>query len=145
MSGSAFVADLGVRWQNSDLAVAGYLGNFGSKMKFDNTSEKMPTSARVGVAYNFFNRSLTSSIEYESRFSGNQLFKQGFEFNYQDKYFLRSGYNYNLNSETESFGGFTFGGGLNYNNFEVNYAFTPSGNFTPETLHRFSLIFRFSR
>lgn len=146
ISGSAIAADLGFKYIFNTFAVAGYVGNLGTKMKFQSVEEKLPLTTRLGVSFYPFSQNLVTSIDIEKNHSGNMIIRNGFEANYNEQYFLRTGYNYYANQSERSFGsGISFGAGVQLKAVEFDYAFTPSEKYTKESLHRFSFIFKFGQ
>ncbi len=66
----------------------------------------------------------------------------GVEYSFQSKYFLRAGYQvYEQNNEIQGLQGLTAGAGIQWNGFELDYAFLPYGDLG--TSHRVSLSYMF--
>ena len=146
VSGSAFAVDVGFKYIAPKIAVAGYLGNFGSKMSFDQVEEKLPATARLGLSFYPVSQSFVTAVEAEKKLDGNMVIRHGVEYNYNGQYFIRSGYNYFTDEEDRSFGSnLSFGAGVEFNSATIDYAFTMSDSFTNESLHRFSLLFKFGK
>ena len=144
ISGSALVGDIGFKYIVEDYAIAGFLGNYGSQMKFDESEEKLPRTARLGISFYPFSQRIATSIEAEKKMEGNIILHHGIEYNLNEQYFLRSGYNYYMGESDRGFGeNLSFGAGVNFESATIDYAFTASDSFTKESLHRFSLIFKF--
>ena len=144
ISGSTFATDLGIRYNKERFTVAGFLGNIGPDMKFDSEKDHLPSSGRVGVAVYPFNNSFLTAVEFEKMFYGGTIIRQGFEFNYNSQYFIRTGYNYFPADENRSFGnGITLGAGVRLNKAEFDYAYTPSEKYSTSDLHRISVVFKF--
>jgi hypothetical protein len=145
-SASAIAADLGLRYQRDQVTFSLVAANLGTNLKFDQTEEKLPRSARVGVAARLLNGALLSAIEFEQPTAGGGVLKNGLEWTYDNQYFVRTGYRYELGQENQSFGsGLNMGAGFRYGAAEINYAFTPGDSRMSQELHRFSLVFRFAR
>lgn len=144
ITGTGFAADIGLRFQTSRFAFAVVGTNLGPDMKFESTSEKLPSTARVGLAFAPFSQSVLTSIEYEKRIYGNAVMRQGLELNFNGQYFLRTGYNLYLQDESETIGtGIAFGAGMHLNKLAFDYAYTLQDKYSGDDLHRFSLGFRF--
>ena len=144
LSGSALAADFGFKYISPKFAIAGFLGNFGSKMKFDTQEEKLPATARLGLSFYPFSQNFVTAIEAEKKVDGNTVVRHGVEYNFNQQYYLRSGYNYFVDEVDRSFGAnLSFGAGVEFNSASLDYAFTLSDSFTNESLHRFSLLFKF--
>ena len=146
LSASALAGDLGFKYQADRFALAGFLGNLGTKMKFDTVEEKLPATARFGVSFYPFSSNFITAIEAEKNFDGNMIVRNGFEFNYNHQYFLRSGYNYYPDQTERSFGsGISFGAGFKHKVAEIDYAFSTSDKYSDDGIHRFSLVFKFGQ
>ncbi len=144
LDGSTFAFDLGARYRIGKFNLAAVFTNLGPEMKFDNVTEKIPSSFRLGISVTPFNENLLTAIELEKRFNGGNVIRHGLEYVYAGQYSLRGGYNFYPESDERSFGtGFSVGAGVIFNQFEVDYAYTPSEHYSSEDLHRFSLIFKF--
>jgi hypothetical protein len=112
-SGAAF--DVGFiydpRWQGVKLGIA--IKNYGPTMRFSgrgfdrnlggyqaspkNASFDLPSHIDLGISYNFLNRdknSLTASGNYRSNNFQEDFYQGGLEYGYNERYFLRGGYNY---------------------------------------------------
>ncbi|MFZ1684298.1 MAG: PorV/PorQ family protein [Candidatus Zixiibacteriota bacterium] len=99
------------RWQGIKLGVA--IKNYGPTMRFSgrgfdrnlngyqaspkNASSDLPSHIDLGISYNFLNRdrnSLTASGNYRSNNFQEDFYQGGLEYGYNERYFLRGGYNY---------------------------------------------------
>lgn len=146
LSGSAFAGDIGFKYIAPKFAIAGFMGNFGTKMKFNSVEEKLPATARLGLSFYPFSQSFVTAIEAEKKLDGNTVIRHGVEYNFNEQYYIRSGYNYFMDETDRSFGSnLSFGAGLEFNSAALDYAFTTSDSFTGESLHRFSLLFKFGK
>ncbi len=146
LSASSFAADFGVKYDFDRFSVAAMAANIGPDMKFADVSQHLPSLARFGVAARFFDEQLLTSVEIEKKFYGATVIRNGFEFAYDNQYFLRTGYNYYPSQEERTFGnGVSFGAGLRVQQFELDYAYTLGGHYTSDDLHRFSVVYKFGR
>jgi len=146
LSASSFAADFGAKYDFERVSVAVMAANVGPDMDFDGVKENLPSLARAGVAARFFNNQLLTSLDVETKFYGSTVIRNGFEFGYEDQYFIRTGYNYYPSAEDRSFGtGLCFGAGVQYEQFTFDYAFTAGEHYSSEDLHRFSLIMKFGQ
>ncbi len=146
LSASAFAADIGFKYIATKFAIAGYMGNFGSKMKFDTVEESLPATARLGLSFYPFTEAFATSIEAEKKLEGNIIVRHGVEYNFNQQYYLRSGYNYFVDEADRSFSSnLSFGAGIEFNSAALDYAFTTSDSYSNESLHRFSLILKFGK
>ncbi len=140
VSASAFAADFGARYQGNKFAVAAVIANFGSSLKFDQESEKLPSVARLAFSTNPFGSRFMTSVELEKKIYGDITIRHGVEVNFENRYFIRGGYNYNPADEVRPFGaGLSFGAGLRFSGAGLDYAYTPKDSYTSDDLHRFSL------
>lgn len=116
------------RWKGVTLGIA--IKNYGPKMKFsgqgfqrqgdgrqlapNNSSFELPSSINIGLGYNFLNQngnSVTLNGNLRSNNFSEDYFQGGVEYSYNDRYFLRAGYNHS--DQDNYLYGFAFGGGLN--------------------------------
>ncbi|RKX27628.1 MAG: hypothetical protein DRP45_00600 [Candidatus Zixiibacteriota bacterium] len=143
---SAFAADVGIRYTHERFTIAAVLTNIGSKLKFDQTAEKLPSAFKFGLAARPFDAAAVTSLEFEKRLSGDLLVHQGFEFGFDDQYYLRAGYDYLPSQNGRSLATcITIGAGVRFDLAEIDYAFSPNDKSTSEDLHRFSVTFRFGQ
>ncbi len=142
ISGSTLAFDLGGNYTANRFSVAAVIGNLGPKISFEDVAEKLPMLARLGFSYYPVEDRLLVAVEFEKRFGGVTVIRNGFEFNFEEQYYIRTGYNY-YPGDDRSFGnGYSAGVGLRLGSTEFDYAYTFSEKYTSEDLHRFTLIFR---
>ncbi len=147
VSGSTIAADFGLRYEFDRVTLAGFVGNLGPTMKFEGIAEKLPQEIRIGAsALPLSNRSVLAAIEFDKPVNGNLVVRHGLEFNYNDEYFLRTGYNFYSQDDTKGFGsGLTFGAGMTMGKAEFDYSYTTKDKYSSEDVHRLSLILKFGR
>ena len=144
ITASAFAGDIGVRYNGGSFALGATVVNLGSDITFDQTSEKLPTAARLGVMFRPFTEALAASMEIEQRFKGDLYVRQGIELGFDEMYFLRAGVDYLPAQDGRRLAtGISAGAGLRLKFAEFDYAFTPNDKSTCEDLHRFTLTFLF--
>jgi uncharacterized membrane protein YeaQ/YmgE (transglycosylase-associated protein family) len=142
LSATAFAADLGVRVNLNRISLAAVATNIGTDLQFNQVKEKLPAAARIGVAVDPFENGLIVAMEYENRFYGDAVIRNGIEYGYQNRFFLRTGYSYFAgDSSRELTDGLTMGAGLKYGVAQIDYAFSFKDNQSNESLHRFSVRF----
>ena len=133
-SGVAF--DFGVtytpNWRGVTLGIA--IKNYGPDMEFSGTGFQrsfevagkrrvflsnapfeLPASVNIGMAYNFLTNGLNSATvsgNFRGNNHSNDFFQGGFEYGYDEKYFLRAGYKYA--DQEEFLYGVSLGGGLKF-------------------------------
>jgi len=143
---SAFAFDFGVKYRFQRVILAAVATNIGSEMKFDQVSEKLPAAVRVGLAATPFDNSLIAAIEFEKQVYGGEILRQGIELGFDDRYFLRTGFDQLVNGSASSFAsGLSVGAGVRLSIAQFDYAYTPRDKSISEDLHRFSVIFNFGR
>jgi len=144
-SASALAADIGFRYSTPLFAVGMTAANLGQKIKFDEVKEDLPASMRAGVSVWPLGPSFMAALEAEKQFDGNISVKNGFEYNYEHRYFVRTGYSYYPDEDSDrKFGqSFSFGVGALLGPARFDYTFSPEEKFSSESLHRFSVIFDF--
>jgi len=146
INGTTAAIDLGMKYSADRFALGAFLGNLGPKMTFENTSEDLPSSGRFGLMVYPFNKQFLTSVEIEKRFHGNTIIRQGFEVNYDNQYFIRTGYNYYPQDNDRAFStGLSVGAGIKLNKAEFDYSYTPNDKYSSEDIHRLSLVFKFNK
>ena len=135
INASAFGVDVGVKYQTDRLAVATVVANVGADMSFGSVKERLPTTARFGIAaYPFFETFMTP-FELEKKVYGGTVIRNGFEMSFSDQYNLRTCYSYYPGHEDRPFGsGISIGAGVQFTWGELDYAFTPKERYSSETL-----------
>lgn len=158
VSASGISFDIGVSYRNlaniQGLSLAIAMKNIGPQMNYDGsglyvqaTAEsyerpaqfykleaagfELPSSLEIGLGYSYsFNES--NSLQFAGAFQNNNFwgdeYKVGAEYNFNNLLFVRGGYNFTPDLDTEqNIYGLTAGVGLNYNlgglSFMVDYAF----------------------
>lgn len=146
LNASAFGVDVGVKYQTERLALAAVVANVGADMGFGGVKERLPTTVRLGVAAHPFFETFMTSLELEKKVYGGTVIRNGYEMNFSDQYYLRTGYSYYLAHNDRPFGsGISMGAGVRFTWGEVDYAFTPKERYSSETLHRLSFVLKFSQ
>lgn len=136
--------DLGFRYDLGRADLAAVVSNLGGKIKFEGVEENLPTKVTVGLAGKLFSPSLLSSIDFEKRVHGDIVIRHGFEYNHDQQYFVRGGYNYFPQDDSRNLGsGLSFGAGVILNQMQIDYAVTLGDKYSPDDLHRFSVLFSF--
>ena len=94
----------------------GFERNDGDRQTSPNAAKfDLPASWNLGMAFDMLNRDQHVACitgNFRSSSFGSDLYQGGFEYGYNDLYFLRAGYNYSDQSEWIS--GVTLGAGLSY-------------------------------
>jgi len=146
ISGTSYAIDLGATYMRGDFTVAAVLANFGKNMMFESVEENLPLCVRFGVAARLWKQTILASMDMEKEIYGGTVIRQGFEFNRDGQYFVRTGYTYYPSQDYRNFGtGVTLGAGVRLNQLEFDYALSLAEQYSSENLHRFSLVFKFSK
>jgi len=144
VSATGFSFDFGFTYETTfpGLTLGFVMKNYGPDMKFtgsgfdrnyeeedrptssENATFELPTSINMGMAYNFLNsgpNSATLSGNFRANNQSYDYWQGGLEYAYDDRYFLRGGYNF---SDQDGYiYGTTLGAGLNYNLGETQLSF----------------------
>lgn len=164
-TGMAF--DFGViydpRWRGLKFGMA--IKNYGPNMRFDGAgfdlnaevlgtrnvrsqaaSFELPSHIDLGATYNFFNRdkhSITADGVFRSNNFQDDMYQGGLEYSYNERYFLRGGYNYS--NQADYIFGASFGGGLNLmiggSKVSFEYTWTQTKVFTDNQYFTFKVAF----
>ncbi|MDF1543904.1 MAG: PorV/PorQ family protein [bacterium] len=144
ISASTIAFDMGIHYDAGRYSLAGVLANIGGKMNFDPIEEDLPMTMRLGGSMFLLSNSVRSSMDFEKVFNGGTVVRQGVEYNRNQQYFVRAGYNFYPEDGDRPFStGLTFGAGMRLNQIEFDYAFTLKERYAADELHRFSLAFAF--
>ncbi len=141
VSANAFAADIGLRCVMDKVTFALVASNFGTKMKFESIEEKLPATTRISIAATPFNKSFVTALEFEKKIYGRSIIRYGVELNFDQRYFLRTGYKYYFDQTDDSGTGLSMGAGVKFGNILLDYAYSLRDNFSSEDIHRFSLVF----
>jgi hypothetical protein len=137
----ALAADFGARYRLDRFIFGIAVANLGQDLKFSQAEEKLPTCLRAGVSTVQFGSSLLASLEIENQFYGGLSIRNGYEWNYRKRYFLRAGLNIHPDQEGREIGkDLAFGAGAIFGPAQFDYTFSPQEGYTPESIHRFSVI-----
>ncbi len=143
LKASAVAGDFGVKYNFGNYVLGLAVANVGQDFKFNHEMEKLPTNVRFGVAARPFGPSILGAIELENQFHGSMSVKNGVEYNYDERYFLRAGYTIHPGEDNRTVGqSFSFGAGALLGPTQFDYTFSPKEKIGSESIHRFSIIFR---
>ena len=114
----------------------------GDKKDFEHYS--LPITFRIGVSMDVWEsdeNKIISAVDMVHNNNNLEQYNFGFEYGYDQMFFFRGGYRFNLDE-----GGLSFGAGVNYQLFEknsvsLNYSFADRG--IVANIHRFSAGFTF--
>jgi len=143
-SGAALAADIGTRYEMEKVSFGLAAVNLGQNMDIDGISEKLPAAVRAGFAVKPFGPSVLTSLEICNPFYGDLSISNGYEFNYQNRYYARTGFSYIPAQDGREFGqSLSFGVGALMGPAHFDYTFSPNEKSTSESIHRFSIILDF--
>jgi len=139
-TGAAF--DAGLTLHFGDFSMAAVASNFGPALKFEDASEKLPSSGRLGLAWNPASSVLRLAVDLEQQQHGNMAVHSGAELDFAGQYYLRGGLQITPGDQARGLGnGASVGGGLRLGGTAIDYAFTPGDQFSSVILHRLSVTF----
>lgn len=140
---SAIAGDFGVSARYDKYLFGLSLSNVGQKIKFSSVEEDLPVYLRFGAATSWLDGSMTAVTEYDHGFKNSSAFKNGVEYGYEHKYFLRLGYNYQLDDSPDGMaGGMAFGAGALVGPARIDYAYSPGSGAGSDSIHRFTVNFK---
>lgn len=122
-SATAFALDAGAMYQWNNFSIGGGLQNFGSRLKYNRTSEFIPVGLRWGISHRmkWFSRNQSiTSLDVIKRRDESWKANVGLEYLYDDSKFpiaLRGGYRMG-----EDTGKINFGVGLNFSKLALDYS-----------------------
>jgi len=131
---SALAFDFGTVYKTGFKSIAFGMSvrNFSKEVKYEEEGFQLPLNFIIGISANAFdfvnldlnNQTLLISVDYTHPRSRPEQLKIGLEYQFMSLLFLRGGYiigNYEDN--------LTFGVGLSYSGFNIDYSYTPYGIF----------------
>jgi long-subunit fatty acid transport protein len=140
VKGTAIAGDIGMMARFGDIRTGLAITNFGSKVKFVEVKEDLPTAVRAGLSFRHFNGRALFSFEGHAPFSGKSSFHQGIEFMVLEQLYARSGFAYQTNAlPGTSALSYNLGAGVTYGAGRFDYTFAPSDDFGNDTVHNFSI------
>ncbi len=150
-STSGFAADLSSTYKTpvKGLSVGLNIMNLGPSMGFDQAFS-MPINVRLGVGYRL-KESVLFDVDYTQPIETAGIFSGGFDYGYRGFLNFRAGYKYqgavDFNQTFTGFGpavasGLTFGLGINYKQFSLDYAYANYGFLG--TPHRVAITAKFN-
>lgn len=120
---TAFAIDIGSLYKMGTISLGGSIQNIGTGLRYDNRTEEIPVTLRVGVSHQnkYFNlHKILAGVDVFKRRTENVKANLGFEYIYDDKIFpiaFRSGYKLGEDS-----GKVNFGLGFNIGSYKVDYS-----------------------
>jgi hypothetical protein len=146
-SASAFAFDFGLLspgYLENRLRLAADVLNPGSEMKFDEVSEPVPFTVKLGGAYKLSDKWL-AALDVAAPRGGSPYVALGTEYGLVSggpwTFAVRGGYNSETTGSIDGFSGISVGFGLGYRGGSFDYAFVPLGGLGQA--HRLSLGYRF--
>lgn len=140
---TAAAADFGLKYRVGGVSLGLAVANLGQNLKFNQEEDKLPTVVRGGLAFYPLASALVVAIEAEKFLDGDLAVKNGLEYRY-DRYFVRGGYSYYPDRDTDKLGqGFSFGVGAVLGRAQLDYTYSPDNRISTENIHKFSVMFSF--
>ncbi len=142
IKGTAFAGDIGLLADFDKIRIGLAATNFGTGMKFMSYSEDLPAAFRVGLALKQLNDQALVAIEAHAPIKGSMSIHNGFEFNFDRQFYIRSGLTYQEGTYPGiSSVGYDLGAGFAYGSGRFDYTFSPSTEYGGDAIHNFSLSF----
>jgi hypothetical protein len=136
-SNTTYAFDIGTLYMMEFCDIGFSIQNIGQGVKLYDERFSLPLTFTLGIRKPVAeNIDLGFDIEQEK--NNDTVFKIGGEYKLLDYFSLRTGYKYTKQESADS--GITAGFGINYNAFELNYAYVPFGDLGDT--HRISLTVR---
>ncbi|MFH1367662.1 MAG: PorV/PorQ family protein [Elusimicrobiota bacterium] len=130
-SASAVAADIGCIYKTYDdkISIGAAVQNMGTKIKFLTAEDSLPVNIKTGVAVNLSDSWITS-MDINAPIDNEVYFGAGSEYSYKiskDMYLAgRAGYS-QLGKDSGG-NGITFGLGVSYSDYRIDYAYVPFGS-----------------
>jgi len=146
-SGNAIGVDVGFLYRfgnNKNFKLAALLQNFGSKMKYSNdVQDGLPMGMRLGGSYAVGTElgKMNLSFDLNLPIDHSAGVHLGLEYWIQDIAAIRIGYKTDRINDLDALSGLCCGGGVKFENFEVDYAYVPYGDLGQT--HRISILASF--
>lgn len=118
------------------------LTNFGTKIRFQNSSFSLPTRLRTGLSYSLFNENASLAFDIVKPFKEDFEYHLGAAGMVMEKLCLRVGYRSGL-QDNGSFAGVAAGAGFKIGDIDIDYAFSVYG--VLGLTHNFSISYVFGR
>ena len=126
ITASGFAFDFGILYKVpvDYLSVGAAIQNLGPKLKYDQTSENLPLTYRLGIAYQIPQYMLTFSFDAVKTINEAWDFHPGMEVEFLNSFAMRAGYQF----QQDIGGGYNVGAGFKFlDNYSINYVFSPYG------------------
>jgi long-subunit fatty acid transport protein len=138
----AFAGDLGALYDFQQFSLGMSMRNLGSKVTFIDEAHALPLTFDLGVAYRGFTDRILLAADLEVPRDNSVRLKHGIEYNHEESFFLRMGYNYRANgSDFGGASGLSLGAGFLLNSYHFDYTFSPNADLGDA--HRISFTFNF--
>lgn len=146
-SATGFAFDIGFKYKASllPLRYGVMIQNIGKMSKFRYEDDPLPWNIRAGIMYPLYFINLTTAFDIIYPSDNSIYANLGLEYAlpFQSlKIFIRSGYS-TLSSNNNDRKGYSVGFGVNFNDFNFDYAFQPFDLF--DNTHKFSLGYAFGK
>jgi len=143
---SAMAADLGLMYARDKFSIGLAASNLGGKLKFEREENNLPANLRGGVTVKPFGSATLISCEAKRNLSGELDIRNGVEYSFDDRYFIRAGYIFAANGTGLGLDqGISLGVGAILGPTQIDYAYTPLKGAGLDSVHRFTLGLRLGR
>ncbi len=144
--GTALAGDFGLKYSRGNVILGMALTNLGQKIKFEQGENKLPANFRAGLAVLPFGSSFLASFEAQKPLYGDVIFHNGYEYRFENRYFIRGGFSFYPQQNDRQFGqGISLGAGAILGPTQFDYSFSPKDSFSSDTIHRFSITLNFRK
>ena len=139
-SDSSFALDAGVTYKPAveGLTLGAVLAHLGTELQLYQNADPLPLSLKLGARYDWKEMPLISTFDIFLIRDEDPEYHFGLQYTVADIVPIRLGYNTGFDIADSKF---TYGLGVEQENFALDYAFVPAGEF--DDTHRFSLLFKF--
>lgn len=144
-SGFTAAVDAGALYQACpNVKVGMVLQNLGPSLTIRQQGYWLPLNIKIGVGFVIPEWRLTGAFDINQPIDDFTKFSAGFEYNYENTIFLRTGYRYRwTDPDLAQLSGLTAGIGLRLSEYQLDYAFVPFGDLG--STHRISFTVRFGQ
>ncbi|OQA90997.1 MAG: Outer membrane protein transport protein (OMPP1/FadL/TodX) [Elusimicrobia bacterium ADurb.Bin231] len=137
--GTAFCADAGFLYRLNNWRFGASVLNAGTEMELYEDSFPLPLTVKTGVSYMMLKNTLLLTCDANNRKDTGTDVRAGAEYVISEMFVARAGYKTNAAKNTGS--GVTCGVSINHQDWNVDYAFLPYGDFG--NTHRVSVSYKF--
>ncbi len=128
-SATAFMMDLGILLKSNFINIGFVIQNLGKGVRFEKDENELPTTLKLGASHKLFNNNLTLALDVNYPVWDNEINGHfGVEYLYNNLVAVRIGYKTTTIKDLNALSGLSFGFGIKYHRFGLDYAFSPYGD-----------------